>query len=316
VLHKPAYKFANKLRPGERLRIGYVSSDFGNHPTSHLMQSIPGVHNRDKVEVFCYSLAADDNTTFIQKIGREAEHFVDLSSYACNGKAADRIYQDGVHVLLNMNGYTKGARNEIFALRPAPITAMWLGYPGTSGASFMDYIVTDSQTSPIHLAHQYSEKLAYMRDTFFIGDHKQMFPHLGERIIMQSKKDGGPDALSANGEAIKDNVAVINAVDKSAILEKADIAQIKLTEKAGENKDHEVEVKVRRNALRAKNTRNQAARELFHSSNGRSSFGKVIFAVNLSHSHFVGMFQCTGDTLKHACDMCVATNNIIFALLI
>merc|ERR1711971_500306 len=51
----------------------------------------------------------------------------------------------GIHILVNMNGYTKGARNEIFGLRPAPIQAMWLGYPGTSGASFMDYIITDQQ---------------------------------------------------------------------------------------------------------------------------------------------------------------------------
>lgn len=56
-----------------------------------------------------------------QKIGRGAEHFVDLSQVVCNGKAADRIHQDGIHILINMNGYTKGARNEIFALRPAPI---------------------------------------------------------------------------------------------------------------------------------------------------------------------------------------------------
>ena len=67
------------------------------------------------------SLAADDSTTFRQKIGREAEHFIDLSKVTCNGKAADRIYQDGIHILVNMNGYTKGARNEIFALRPTPI---------------------------------------------------------------------------------------------------------------------------------------------------------------------------------------------------
>ena len=93
-------------------------------------------------------------------------------------QAADRIYQDGIHVLLNMNGYTKGARNEIFALRPAPIQAMWLGYPGTSGATFMDYIITDSITSPLAVQSQYSEKLAYMPNTFFIGDHAQMFPHL------------------------------------------------------------------------------------------------------------------------------------------
>ena len=55
---------------------------------------------------------------------------------------------------------------------------MWLGYPGTSGAPYMDYIITDAQTSPLRLASQYSEKIAYMPNTFLIGDHKQMFPHL------------------------------------------------------------------------------------------------------------------------------------------
>lgn len=55
---------------------------------------------------------------------------------------------------------------------------MWLGYPGTSGALFMDYIITDRETSPAEVAEQYSEKLAYMPNTFFIGDHANMFPHL------------------------------------------------------------------------------------------------------------------------------------------
>lgn len=55
---------------------------------------------------------------------------------------------------------------------------MWLGYPGTSGAPFMDYIITDKETSPVEVAEQYSEKLAYMPNTFFIGDHANMFPHL------------------------------------------------------------------------------------------------------------------------------------------
>lgn len=72
-------------------------------------------------QVFCYSLSADDSTNFRAKISSEAENFVDLSQVPCNGKAADRINADGIHVLVNMNGYTKGARNELFALRPAPI---------------------------------------------------------------------------------------------------------------------------------------------------------------------------------------------------
>jgi len=236
ILHKPAYKFSNALGPDGRIRIGYVSSDFGNHPTSHLMQSIPGVHDRSRVEIFCYSLAPDDNTTFRQKVSRGAEHFIDLSQVPDNGKAADRIHADGIHILVNMNGYTKGARNEIFALKPAPIQAMWLGYPGTSGAPFMDYIITDSQTSPITLASQYSEKLAYMPNTFFIGDHKQMFPHIKERIVLKDHK-------IENGH-VPDNVAVINTVDKRPILEKAEIKQISQVSMAGENKDMEVEVKV------------------------------------------------------------------------
>lgn len=217
VLHKPPYKFPRELQG--RLKIGYVSSDFGNHPTSHLMQSIPGLHNLKNVEIFCYALSADDGTAFRSKIAKESEHFIDLSQLACNGKAADRIYADGINILVNMNGYTKGARNEIFALRPAPVQVMWLGYPGTSGASFMDYIVTDSVTSPIELASQYSEKLAYMPYTYFIGDHKQMFPHLKERIIVSDK--------SNSSSGIADNVAVINATDLSPLVENADVKTVR-----------------------------------------------------------------------------------------
>ncbi|KAJ7412580.1 UDP-N-acetylglucosamine--peptide N-acetylglucosaminyltransferase subunit isoform A [Willisornis vidua] len=210
VLHKPPYEHPKDLKASEgRLRIGYVSSDFGNHPTSHLMQSIPGMHNPDKFEVFCYALSPDDGTNFRVKVMAEANHFVDLSQIPCNGKAADRIHQDGIHILINMNGYTKGARNELFALRPAPIQAMWLGYPGTSGALFMDYIITDKETSPVEVAEQYSEKLAYMPNTFFIGDHANMFPHLKKKAVIDFKSNGH----------IYDNRIVLNGIDLKAFLD-------------------------------------------------------------------------------------------------
>ncbi|GMS89216.1 hypothetical protein PENTCL1PPCAC_11391, partial [Pristionchus entomophagus] len=192
-----------------RLRIGYVSSDFGNHPTSHLMQSIPGFHDREKVEVFCYALSTNDGTNFRQKLMDEAEHFTDLSTMLDNGKAAEKINEDGIHILINMNGYTKGARNEIFALRPAPIQVMWLGYPGSSGSPFMDYIITDGVTSPLRLAYAYSEKLAYMPHTFFIGDHMQMLKHLTERAILKEKSQGDPSL---------DTVTVVNATNLEPLL--------------------------------------------------------------------------------------------------
>lgn len=225
ILHKPPYNFTKEK--ATRLKIGYVSSDFGNHPTSHLMQSVPGMHNRDLVEIFCYALSPDDGTAFRSKIESECDHFVDLSSLTCNGKAADRIYADGIQILVNMNGYTKGARNEIFALRPAPIQVMWLGYPGTSGAPFIDYIITDRVTSPFELAHQYSEKLAYMPDTFFVGDHKQMFPHLIERVILFDKSPTEVNESTKCPTSLPDTVSIVNATDLSPIIEKAEVKKIR-----------------------------------------------------------------------------------------
>ncbi|KAI0981546.1 hypothetical protein GJ496_005299 [Pomphorhynchus laevis] len=198
---------------GRRLRIGYVSSDFCNHPTAHLMQSVPGFHDRKKVEIFCYALSGDDGTTFRSKINNEAEHFYDLSKIPCFAQAAQKIYQDEIDILVNLNGYTRGARNEIFAMKPAPIQVMWLGYPNTSGASYMDYIITDSITSPMSLAVQYSEKLAWMPNTFFLGDHRQMFSHMTEKVVI--KDDIHKCATSF------ENKNVINATDLSAVISKS-----------------------------------------------------------------------------------------------
>ena len=184
----------------ERLKIGYVSSDFGNHPTSHLIASVPKSHRG--VEVFCYALSPDDGSAFRRRISSSLpdpqRHFVDLSSSAdaSVGDAAARIHRDGIHILVNMNGYTRGAKNEIFALRPAPLQVLWLGYPGTMGADWIDYLVTDAQSTPLPTmpggeatAAQTSEKLACLPATFFIGDHVAMFPHLNQRVIVVEDDD-------------------------------------------------------------------------------------------------------------------------------
>jgi protein O-GlcNAc transferase len=182
-LHKSPYSTTRGLK--KRLKIGYVSTDFCNHPTAHLMQSIPGMHDKTRFEIFCYALTPSDNSSFRKKVETETEHFVDLSN-TTNEIAADTINENDIDILVNVNGYTTGARNEIFALRPAPIQAMWLAFPGTSGATFMDYIITDKVTSPSIFEPNYSEKLAYMPNTFFIGDHKQMF-HIDEPAQHWSK---------------------------------------------------------------------------------------------------------------------------------
>jgi len=218
-LNKKSFDYSQNFNvKNERLRIGYVSSDFCNHPTAHLMQSIPGLHDRKRVEIFCYSLSPDDGTAFRAKIQREAEHFIDLSAIICNGQAADRIHADRIQILVNLNGYTRGARNEIFALRPCPIQVMWLGYPNTSGAPYMDYLITDEITSPLSLVSQYSEKLAFMPYTFFIGDHANMFPHMTEKaVIVESQQ-----ALE-NTQTTVDNRSIVNGTNLKPILERSDV---------------------------------------------------------------------------------------------
>ncbi|KAL2924073.1 putative UDP-N-acetylglucosamine--peptide N-acetylglucosaminyltransferase SEC [Bienertia sinuspersici] len=155
-----------------RLRVGYVSSDFGNHPLSHLMGSVFGMHNRDNVEVFCYALSPSDGSEWRLRTQSEAEHFVDVSSMSSDA-IAKLINADKIQILVNLNGYTKGARNEIFAMQPAPVQVSYMGFPGTMGASYIQYLVTDEFVSPSHLSHLYAEKLVHVPNCYFVNDYKQ-----------------------------------------------------------------------------------------------------------------------------------------------
>ncbi|KAK8589621.1 hypothetical protein V6N13_088454 [Hibiscus sabdariffa] len=156
----------------QRLKVGYVSSDFGNHPLSHLMGSVFGMHNGENVEVFCYALSQNDGTEWRQRTQSEAEHFIDVSAMTSD-VIAKMINNDGIQILINLNGYTKGARNEIFAMQPAPIQVSYMGFPGTTGADYIDYLVTDEFVSPLHYEHIYSEKLVHLPHCYFVNDYKQ-----------------------------------------------------------------------------------------------------------------------------------------------
>lgn len=137
-------------------------------------------------EVYCFALNNDDGSTYYRKVLNESEHFIDLSRKN-DVQAADRINSLGIDILINMNGHTEGGRNEIFALKPAPIQAVWLGFPCTMGAKYMDYFIGDTIATPAKYSSHYSEKLAHLPHSYFVGDHKQMFPHLIEKLYLVKK---------------------------------------------------------------------------------------------------------------------------------
>lgn len=172
LVEPPPLRYKSK-KSHERLRVGYVSSDLGNHPLAHLMQSVFGLHDKRQFEVFCYATTPDDGSAWRRKIAAEVEHFTDLSTVASHGDAARRIHADGIHVLVNLNGYTKGARNEIFALQPAPLQVSYMGFCGTLGADYVQYMVGDAVVVPPAHRRFFTEKIISMPHSYFVNDHRQ-----------------------------------------------------------------------------------------------------------------------------------------------
>jgi hypothetical protein len=184
--------------PNPNLNIGYVSSDFNNHPLAHLMQSVFGLHDPSKAKAFCYATTASDHSVHREQIEREAPVFRDSSNWSSD-MLIQQIVKDEIHILVNLNGYTRGARNEVFAARPAPIQMSFMGFAGTLGAEWCDYLLADKIAIPpetlrpwrcnVELEDQicddksieeegwvYSENIIFCRDTFFCCDHRQSSP--------------------------------------------------------------------------------------------------------------------------------------------
>jgi len=158
-------------KPG-RLRIGYFSGDFNNHAVSHLAQGLFGLHDREKFEVFAYSWGIDDGSDYRRRIERDCEHFVDLRALQIDATAR-RIAADDIDLLVDLTGYTGRTRIEVMAARPARVQIGWLGFPGTTGADFIDYLIGDAVVTPPESAALFSEKILRLPHSYLITDHQQ-----------------------------------------------------------------------------------------------------------------------------------------------
>jgi predicted O-linked N-acetylglucosamine transferase (SPINDLY family) len=121
----------------DALKIGYLCHDFRNHPTSHLMQSVFGLHDRNNFEIIAYSVSVLMMVvSIVVALPMIAIAFMILLLYQLS-ESAQRIFDDGVHILVDLMGYIDKARTQILALKPAPIQVNYLVYPGTMGANFI-----------------------------------------------------------------------------------------------------------------------------------------------------------------------------------
>ncbi len=164
------FQFTNR-KSNPRLRIGYFSSDIGDHPVVHLINNLFANHNRDEFETFVFSHGPDVASSYRNHIKETCEHFIDVGTISYP-KAAQKIYDNNIDILIDLNGHTSGARTQVLALKPAPIQAHYLGYLGTFGADFIDYVFADEIVITPEAKDNYVEKIVYLPNTYMITDNK------------------------------------------------------------------------------------------------------------------------------------------------
>jgi protein O-GlcNAc transferase len=155
-----------------RSRIGYLSSDFHDHATAYLIAELIERHDRDRFEIHGYSYGADSGDALRARLASAFDRFTDIDALAHRAAAA-RIRADDIDILVDLKGHTYRARPKILAFRPAPVQVNYLGFPGTMGAPFIDYIVADDFIVPRDRQTLYAEKLAYLPDCYQPNDTRR-----------------------------------------------------------------------------------------------------------------------------------------------
>jgi predicted O-linked N-acetylglucosamine transferase (SPINDLY family) len=168
---RTAFRFERGAR--ERLRIGYLSADLHEHATAHWMAELFELHERSRFEIIAYSYGPDDASPMRARLKRAFDRFVDIGSLS-HADAAAAIHRDRVDILVDLKGYTMHSRPGIVALRPAPVQVSFVGYPGTMGAPFIDFLIGDRFVTPPEHAADYSEKLVRVPGSYQVNDRKRI----------------------------------------------------------------------------------------------------------------------------------------------
>jgi predicted O-linked N-acetylglucosamine transferase (SPINDLY family) len=166
-------------KPG-RIRVGYVCGEFRTHAMFFLMVGLYETHDREQFEIFAFDNGGGDSSPRRARFEAGVEHLVDIRGLS-DRDAARRIRQADIDILVDLNGYSGNQRLNIFAHRPARVQASWLGYPGTLGAPYMDYILADRIVIPPYEDKCYDEKIAWLPHCYQINDRKRAIGETGGR---------------------------------------------------------------------------------------------------------------------------------------
>lgn len=144
-----------------RLRVGFLSHGFGLHPTTILTVALFEQLHNSQLEVHLFSTRDDGKDDSRRRLAAAAHGFHDVANLP-QRDIATRIHEAGLEILLDLDGYCRARKPEVFAYRPTPLQVSWLAYPGTTGADFMDYVIADRFVLPEELQPHFSEKVSYL----------------------------------------------------------------------------------------------------------------------------------------------------------
>jgi protein O-GlcNAc transferase len=159
-------------RRHDRLRIAYVSSDFRDHPVARLLVRVFEQHDRERFEIFGVSLSSPEESGLGRRVAAAFDHLADASRMA-DTEIAALIQRFEIDLLIDLNGCTEGLRPGVLARRPAPVQASYLGYPGTSGVDFLDYVIADGFVIPEAARGFYSERVVSLPGCFQANDDRR-----------------------------------------------------------------------------------------------------------------------------------------------
>jgi protein O-GlcNAc transferase len=155
-----------------RIRIGYSSGELREHATSHLMAGVLELHDSSRFEIFGVDNGWDDQSDLRRRINASLADIIDIRRLS-DASAAAAIRENRIDILVNLNGYFGEERTGVFARRPAPIQINYLGFPGTLGASYIDYIIADRHVIPPSHVEFYTEKVIYLPNCYQANDRKR-----------------------------------------------------------------------------------------------------------------------------------------------
>jgi len=159
----------------KRIRIGYFSADFHLHATTLLAARMFELHNKERFEIYAFSFGPDRKDPMYERLHKAFDHWIDIRAMD-DLSVVKKARELEIDIAVDLKGYTLDHRIGIFAMRPAPIQISYLGFPGTTGCSFMDYVIADHTLIPEHLRQYYTEKVIYLPHSYQINDDTRPRP--------------------------------------------------------------------------------------------------------------------------------------------